>query len=180
MRRRNRSTMGGLTGAIILIGLVFAFAFHGFNLPIFFVAIAIAIFVGSLSTGNPQRIYGATYGAMWMLILALFFITHFWQLFLIGVAISALLGAFLRPIIAWLLASSTFGLSTQSPPPQQYYTPPSTPPNPQPTYQQGYQAPPVQHPETYKEGDGRYYYPPQSSQQYDEPQSQYPQQMPPQ
>ncbi len=186
MRRTRGSTTGGLTSAIVIIGLVLALTFHSFNLPVFFIALAIAIFVGSLSGGNPQRMYGGVFGAMWMLILALFFITHIWQLFLVGAAISALLGTFMRPIIAWLLSNGMFGLS--SPQPQQYYTPPSqpqqyyTPPSqPQPTYQQGYQAPPpVQQPETYKEGEKQYYYPPQPSQQYDEPQSQYPQQMPPQ
>ena len=180
MRRARGSTAGGLTGAIILIGLVFAFIFHPFNLPIFFVALALAIFIGSLSTLNPQRIYGAIFGSMWMLILALFFITHTWIWFLIGAAISALLGTFLRPILAWLITTGAFGLSTQTeqaPPPQQYYTPPLAP---QPPYQQGYQGPPAQQAETYREGDRQFNYPPQPPQQYDAPQSQYPQQMPPQ
>ncbi len=188
MRRARRSSAGGLTGAIVLIGLVLAFTVHPFNLPIFFIALAVAIFVGALSTLNPSRIYSATFGAMWMLILALFFITHFWVWFLVGAAISALLATFMRAIIAWLLASGAFGLSPQTPAPQPqqpYYTPP---PNSQPQqpYQQGYQATPTPPPETYREGEKQYYYPPQSpqspqpSQQYDSPQSQYPQQMPPQ
>ncbi|GAC1360251.1 MAG: hypothetical protein NVS2B12_09260 [Ktedonobacteraceae bacterium] len=186
MRRARRSSTGGLTAAIILIGLVFAFSFHGFNLPIFFVALALAIFVGSIGTLNPRRIYGGIIGAMWMLILALYFITHLWVLFLVGAAISVLLGTFLRAIVAWIIASGVFGLSAQTTPPQpqQYYTPASAPPQPlrpEQTYQQGYQPSPIpQQPETYKEGDRQYYYPPQSSEQYERPQTQYPQQLPPQ
>lgn len=181
MRRARGSAIGGLTGVIILIGLVLALTIHPFNLPIFFVAIAIAIFVGSLSTLNPQRIYGALFGSMWMLILALYFVTHAWILFLVGAALSALLGTFARLVVTWLITTGAFGLSAQgqqTPPPQQYYTPPA---NPQPPYQQGYQGPPVQPPETYREGERQYPYPAQQPpQQYDAPQSQYPQQMPPQ
>ncbi len=181
MRRARGSTTGGLTSAIILIGLVLAFTIHPFNLPIFFVAIAIAIFVGSLTTLNPQRISGAIFGSMWMLILALYFVTHAWILFLVGAALSALLGTFFRVIVAWLIATGAFGLSAQTqqaPPPQQYYTPPVHP-QPQQPYQQGYQGP--AQPETYREGDKQYNYPPQQPpQQYEAPQSQYPQQMPPQ
>ncbi len=183
MRRARRSTSGSLTSAITLIGLVLAFTIHPFNLPIFFIAIGLATFVGALATLNPRRIYSASFGFMWMVILALFFITGTWVWFLVGAAISALLGVFLRPIIAWLLARNAFGLAAQmqqTPQPEQYYTPT---PQPQPPYQQGYQGPPVQQAEAYREGDKQYYYPPQSSQssqQYETPQSQYPQQMPPQ
>lgn len=184
MRRTGRSPAGGLASAITLIGLVLAFTIHPFNLPIFFVAIALATFIGALGTLNLRRIYGAIYSSMWMLILALFFLTYSWIWFLVGAAISALLGAFLKSIVAWFLAAGAFGLSAQTPPLQQqpYYTPPPTV-QPQQEYQQGYQATPAPPPETYREGEKQYYYPPQpqqSSQQYDSPQSQYPQQMPPQ
>jgi hypothetical protein len=175
-----QSIAGGITAAIILLGLVLAFAFGGFNLPIFFVALAVAIFVGSVSTLNPQRIYGGIFGAMWLLILALFFITGSWLWFLVGAAISALLGSLARVIIAGLLANGLFGMmkQPQQAPQQPYYQPPQTQP-PAPPYQEGYRPAPPQ-PEEYQEGGKHYPYPEQSAQQYDVPQSQYPQQMPPQ
>ncbi len=179
MRRARRSPAGGVASAITLIGLALALIIHPFNLPIFFVTLALATFVGALGTTNPRRIYSAIHGSMWMLILALFFVTYSWLWFLVGAAISTLLGSLSRPIIAWLLTTGAFGLSAQTPPQQPYYTPPPTP-QPQQPYQQGYQATPSPPPETYREGEKQYYYPPQPSEQYDSPQSQYPQQMPPQ
>ena len=163
---------GGLSGAIVLIGLVLALAFGGFNLPIFFIALALAMFVGGLGTQNPQRIYGGIIGAVWMVMLALFFITHSWLWFLVGAALSALFGTVLRPIIA----GGIFGRSSQpNQPQQQYYQPPS----PQQPYEQGYQ-PRAPQPETYQEGGQQHPYSAQPAQQYDAPQAQYPQQMPPQ
>jgi len=184
MRYRNpvRGVANGLSGAIILIGLVLALTFGSFNLVIFFIALAVAIFVGSLGSLNPGRIYGGIIGAMWMIILALFFLTHFWQLFLIGAALSAILGALGRPLIALLLGMGIFGLASTTQQPQQpYYSPPQqqpyyTPPQP---YQQGYQ--PTPQAEAYQEGGQQYQYPSQQQgQQYEQPQSQYPQEMPPQ
>jgi hypothetical protein len=193
MPYRRRSTSGRLTSAIVLIGLFLSIAFGGFNLIIFFVFLAIAIFVGSLSTLDPRRMYSGLIGAMWMIILALFFVTNFWPLFLVGAAISALMGAFARPIMASLLGLGLFSLfnNQQQQPP--YYQPPqqpSTPPGNQPYYQpsqqqpyqpyeQGYQAssPPAG---AYQEGGQQYPYPSQSAQDYEQPQAQYPQQMPPQ
>lgn len=192
MPYRRRSATGGLTAAIILIGLFLSFAMGGFNLIIFFTFLAIAIFVGSLGTLNPGRIYGGLIGAMWMIILALFFATHFWPLFLVGAVLSALMGALARPIIASLLGLGLFNMfnNQQQQPP--YYQPPqqpSTPPGNQPYYQppqqpyqpyeQGYQTP-TPPAGTYQEGGQQYPYPSQSAQDYEQPQAQYPQQMPPQ
>src|SRR5437879_3747317 len=103
MPYKSRSATGGLTAAIVLIGLFLAITFEPFNLIIFFVFLAIAIFVGSLGSLHPGRIYGGLIGAMWMIILALFFATHFWPLLLVGAVLSALMGTFARPIIASLL-----------------------------------------------------------------------------
>jgi hypothetical protein len=191
MPYRRRSTSGGLAVAIILIGLFLSFAFGGFNLIIFFVFLALAIFIGSLRTLNPRRIYGGLIGAMWMIILALFFVTHFWPLFLIGAAITALMGALVRPILASLLGLGLFSLFNNQQQQSPYYQPtrqPYTPPNNQPYYQpsqqtyqpyeQGYQASPPPA-ETYQEGGQQYPYP-SSAQDYEQPQAQYPQQMPPQ
>ena len=177
-----RSSFGGLAGGIAILGvaLAFIFGFGGFNLPVFFVALAFSILVGSLATLNPRRIYGALYGFFWMLILALFFITHSWIVFLIGAAISVILGSLARPLLAMLPGLGIFGavnMANQQPQ-QPYYQPP---PQPYQPYQGGY--PPQ---ETYQEGGQQQYpsqSPPQYQQpaqaQYEQPQAQYPQEMPP-
>ncbi len=173
------SATGGIAGGIVLIGLALAFAFGGFNLPIFFVALAFAALVGSMSSRNPQGIYGGIQGFFWLIALALFFVTGSWIVFLLAAGISAILGTLARPIIARLASTAFFGM-TQQPPQQQYYQQPQQPyqpPQPAP-YQESYRAPQA---ETYQEGGQPYPYPPehQPSQQYEQPQAQYPQQMPP-
>lgn len=182
MRYRNpvRGITNGLSGAIILIGVVLALTFGSFNLVIFFIALAVAIFVGSLGTLNPRRIYGGLIGAMWMIILALFFATGFWQLFIVGAALSVLLGAIGRPLIGLLVGMGIFGLASSMQQPQQtYYQPPQQPyyQPPQP-YQQGYQ--PTPQVESYQEGNQHYQYPQQQPSQYEQPQAQYQQELPPQ
>jgi hypothetical protein len=169
---------GMLTGSIILIGLVLSFIFGGFNLVIFFLALAVAIFVGGLFSGNPRQMYGSTIGAMWMLMLALFFLTGTWLWFLVGAAISLFLGALMRSIIASLTGWGLFQAMNQSqqpyyqaPPQQPYYQPPPSP------YQQGY-GPTSQ--QTYEEGGQHHPYPTSSQADYEQPQTHYPQQMPPQ
>src|SRR5262249_16912951 len=109
-----RSITSGLSGAIVLLGLILAFAFGGFNLSIFFIALAFAIVVGSLATLNAKSIYGSIIGAMWMLILALFFAVNpywdqAWILFLVGAFLSAVLGTLMRPILAALLGIGILG-----------------------------------------------------------------------
>jgi hypothetical protein len=191
MRYRNpaRRITNSLSAVIILIGVGLALTFGSFNLVIFFIALAVAIFVGSLGTLNPNRIYGGLVGAMWMIILALFFATNLWQLFIVGAALSILLGALARPLIALLLGAGIFGLASAArpqqtyyqPPQQPYYQPPQQPEQPyyQPQpYQQGYQ--PTPQPEGYQEGGQQYQYPQQQPSQYEQPQSQYPQELPPQ
>ena len=181
--RNNRSVFGGISGGIVLIGLALAFALGGFNLPIFFVALAFASLVGSLGSGNPHGLYGGIQGFFWLLILALFFATGFnWIWFLVGAGISAILGALARPIIANLGGLALFGMTRPQQQPQQpYYQPPQQPYTPQQPayqpYQEGYHQP-----ETYQEGGQLHQYPqtPQQSQQYEQPQAQYPQEMPPQ
>lgn len=196
--RRYRRRNGGISGGIVLIGIVLAFVFGRgeFFLPIFFIFLAISIFVGSLASMNPRGVYGGLIGAIWMIMLALFFITGSWLWFLVGAALSAILSALRGPIMAALLGMGLFGMSSMmNNQPQQpiYYQPPQTqqdppqppyyqpPPQPQEQqyqpYQQGYQPPPSQpQPEGYQEGGQQHQYP----SQYDQPQAQYPQQQPPQ
>jgi hypothetical protein len=174
-----RPALGGLSGAIIVIGIVLAIASGGFNLPIFFIALAASIFVGSLASGSPRSVYGSLYGALWMLILALFFITHGWIWFVIGGVLCCVLGSMTRPILASMGYVGTCGSApAANRQPQQYYQPEQAyrpPEAPYQPYEQGYQPP---QPETYQEGGQQHQYPPTA--QYEEPQAQYPQQMPPQ
>ncbi|MBA2394759.1 MAG: hypothetical protein H0V70_18690 [Ktedonobacteraceae bacterium] len=185
MRNNRSSIMGGMTGGIVLIGLALAFLVGGgFNLPIFFIALAFASLFGSMSSGSPRGIYGGIQGAFWMLTLAVFFITGSWVVFLIAAGISAILGTLVRPIMAGLGSMAFFGMKQPQQPqyyqppqqPQQYYQPPQQPYQP---YQEGYQ-PPAPQPETYQEGGQQHPYPSQPAQQYEQPQAEYPQQMPPQ
>jgi len=176
MRIRN-SVANGLSGGIVLLGLALAFAFGGFNLTIFFIALAIATLVSALGSLNPRRIYGSLQGFFWLLILALFFATDNWIWFLVGAGVSAIMGALFRPIIASLMGIGLVSMANQ--PPQQPYYQPSQAPQPlyyqpsQQSYEQGYRPPQS---ETYQEGGKQYYAPPE----YEQPQVQYPQEMPPQ
>ena len=165
-----RSIAGGISAAIVLLGLVLAFAFGGFNLTIFFIALAIAALVGSFGSLNPNAVYGSLYGFSWLLMLALFFATGSWLWFLVGAAISILLSTLRRPILALLLGMGIFGVASiaNRQQPQPYYQPSQS-------YQQGYQ-PPV---ETYQEG-GQAYHVQQNQPQYEPLQVQNPEQMPPQ
>jgi hypothetical protein len=161
MRNNRNSATGGIAGGIFFIGLALAFIFGGFNLPIFFVALAFSSLVGSMGSRNPRGIYGGLYGFFWLIALAVFFMTNSWIVFLLAAGISAILGAMAGQIIASLGSMAFFGTPQQQPP-QQYYQPPQQPA------------------ETYQEGGEQYPYPSQPSQQYEQPQAQYPQQMPPQ
>lgn len=180
MYRRN--TFGGLAGGIVLLGLALAFLFGGggFNLPIFFVALAFSALFGSISSGNPRGMYGGLYGFFWLLILALFFITGSWIVFLIGAAISAILGSLARPIMAAVLGMGIMGaasMANQQPQYQPTYQPYQQPATPEQPYQQGYT--PQQAAQSYQEGAGPYHYP-EAPPQYEQPQTQYPQELPPQ
>jgi hypothetical protein len=189
MWNNRSSATGGIAGGIVLIGLALAFFVGGgFNLPIFFIALALAALVSSMSSRNPQGIYSGIQGAFWLLALAIFFITGSWIVFLFAAGISAILGTLARPIMAGLGSMTFFGMHQQPQPqqyyqppqqPQQYYQPPQSPQQPYESYQEGYR-PPEPQPETYQEGGQQHPYPPQPSQQYEEPQAQYPQQLPPQ
>jgi len=172
-----RSSFGGLAGglAILAVALAFVFGNGSFDLPVFFVVLAFSILVGSLATLNPRRIYGALYGFFWMLILALFFITGSWIVFLLGAAISVILGSLARPLLALLLGMGIFSAANMmnQPPPQQPYQPYQGGYTPQEMYQEGGQQ--YQYP---SQAPAQYQPPPQP--QYEQPQAQYPQEMPPQ
>jgi predicted lipid-binding transport protein (Tim44 family) len=182
MYRQPRPFFGGLAGGIFLICLALAFMVHGsFFLPLLFVGLAFSALFGSLSSGKPQATYGGVMGFIWMLGLAAFFAFNFWWpgiLILLG--ISAIAGTILRPMMN---AQQQPYYQPSQQPQQPYYQPSQPPQQPeQPSYQpyqEGYQPQPEQ--ETYQEGDKIYPYPQQrSSQEYEQPQAQYPQELPPQ
>jgi hypothetical protein len=183
-----RQALGGITAAIVMLGLILALTINPFNLPIFFASIACAIIVGAVVSGRPSSLYGAIPGAMWMFILALYFVTHIWILFLIGVMLTALLGTVLRPLVASMSGMPRMNMHSQ--PTQPYYQPPQQAQPTNQSYQQGYQPakPASGDPHVvYQEGGQQHTYPPQQSQEYEnpdtlynQPQAQYPQQMPPQ
>jgi hypothetical protein len=179
-----RRASGGISAAIFILGLIFALSINPFNLPIFFASMAFAILVGSFSSGKPGAVYGGIIGGMWMFILALFFVTHIWLLFLVGVLIIILMGTLFKPFISGLnRIPFTY---THNQPNQPYYQPPHSD-QPRTSYQEGYQAPNSRQEAYYEEGNRQYQYPPQQSPQfehpetqYNQPQAQYPPQMPPQ
>ncbi len=178
MDKTRRSIAGGLSTAIILIGLALAFTFGGFNLPIFFVALALSSLVGSLATASPRGIYGGLQSFLWLIGLAFCFTVGFWPWILVVCAASVLLGSLSKLILAGLLSLNLFGtpiVYTRQQP--MYDQPPRAPQPTQAPYDQGYQSQPM---ETYQEGGKRYTYQPQPEQAYDQPQAHYPQQLPPQ
>ena len=177
-RPGGRSGLRGIAAGIFLIGMALSFAFGGFNLVIFFSALAVAAIITGLASGRPSGMYGSFMTFIWMLILALYFATHLWIWFLIGAGLSAILGPLYRPLAERLAASPFFSSMNN----QSVYEQAQPPAQPQPptsqTYEQGYQ-PPTEG--SYQEGGKQYPYPASAeAQTEDQPQAQYPQQMPPQ
>ena len=126
---------------------------------------------------RPYRRGRGILGFPFMLFFVLLFFSHSLSLFLIGIVISIILTLFIRSIMAG--ASGGGRLNTppwqqpyQQPqqPYQQYYQPYQQPYQP---YEQGYQPPAT----PYQEPEPQYQHP---QPQYDEqPQAQYPQELPP-
>ncbi|QBD81229.1 hypothetical protein EPA93_36735 [Ktedonosporobacter rubrisoli] len=185
---RNRNVWGGAGGGFFLVFLAIAFMAGKGNshlfLPLLFVGIACVSFLGSLSSRKPGAIYGGLQAALWMLGLAYCFAFGFFPAILVVVGLSIILGAFTRQIMAGIagMTGSSYGQQPNYQQPyerqnsyQEPYRPPQGEPSPQ-SYEQGYQAAPPQAQETYHEGGKQYNYPAQ----YDQPQAQYPQEMPPQ
>jgi hypothetical protein len=174
---RYRNPLRAATGGIFLIGLAIAIALGnqlGGNwfIAIFFITLACTSFIGSLNF-NRRGFYGGSYGFVWLLAIALSIITGSWLWFLVAAGASAILGSLWRPMMRG-------SFSPQQPYYQQSYQPTNEQPPAYQPYEQGYQ-PPTQQPPAYQEDGMPHPYPPQQSQepQYEQPQVQYPQEMPP-
>lgn len=190
-RRRNQSPANAISGGIFLLALALAFALTSVVggwvfLPILFLGIGFSTLLKGIMSGNQRAAYGAFHCFFWMIILALFFITHSWIWFLVGAGLSAILGALFTPIMGALLGlgSNRFMNPQQQPvyyqPVQQPY-PPEQPPYEPGQYQEGYQQPQQASPQQegkriYTSGQGQ----PQQERPYEQPIADYPQELPPQ
>ncbi len=108
---RYRNPLRAATGGIFLIGLAIAIALGnqlGGNwfISIFFITLACTSFIGSLNF-NRRGAYSGSYGFIWLLMIALFFITGSWLWFLVGAGLSAILGSLWRPMMRGSFSPST-------------------------------------------------------------------------
>jgi hypothetical protein len=188
MRRGYRSGLGGLAGGFFFIGLALAFALSSslggsWFLFFLFAGLAFCSLFGSASSMNPRGLYGGLQGFVWLMGLAVLFVVGFWPWILVLIGISAILGSLVVPITAGLTGLGIYAATQNNQPqyqqPYQAY-PSEQPPPEQPyePYQQGYQPPPST-PGTYQEGGQPYQYP-QPKQEFEQPQINYPQELPPQ
>ena len=187
MRRGYRTGLGGLAGGFFFIGLALAFAFSswfggGGFLFFLFAGLAFCSLFGSATSMNPRGLYGGLQGFVWLMGLAILFVIGFWPWILVLIGISAILGSLIAPITAGLMGLGIYA-ATQNNQPQQPYAQPYSPEQPPPEasytpYQQGYQ-PPQAPPGIYQEGGQPYQYP-QPKQEFEQPGTQHPQELPPQ
>jgi len=170
MNRYRRSTANRVAGGIALFGLILAFTTGsgGPNVPIFFVALAFAALIGSLGTPNRASVLGGLHAFVWLLAVAIFISTGSAHIFFLGIMASILLGIFGRVMFAQHRQNNS---AAHHRPVTPYYQPSHrAPEEPQyHGYEQGYR------PSTSQPAE-----PLPSSDQYEQPQAQYPQQMPPQ
>ncbi len=137
--------------------------------------------------GNFRRRMRGIYGFPWLFVFFLIYATGWWQWLIIGIVISALLSMFFRSTM-----STATGYGQQ----QTYYQPGQQQTYYQPSEQQGYQPVEPQEYQQYQQGyqpaepptpaqQDLYKQPGQEQaqtetyQDYEQPQTQYPQQMPP-
>jgi hypothetical protein len=132
-RKPYQNSLGVLAVGIFLIALAVAIflgsvTWHIF-LPILFVGLAFASLLGSFSSYQHKTAYSGLHGFVWLLGLALCFAIGFWPWILLPLGVSMILGALAAPVMG--------GLSRGLPPTY----PPSRSPQPYQPYQQGYQPP---------------------------------------
>ncbi len=193
MEQRSKS-MEKLSGGVFMIGLALAFVLSSQSgghlfLPVLFFTLGATSLLATLASGNSQKMYSGFHGMVWMIIMALFFLTGLWIWFLVGAGISAILGALGSMITAGLASAGILASEQRQPvyqPPTQPYVPTNDPPQPYqspeqpyPQYQEGY---------NYQEekGEHQHHTPKQLRQQphehpaYEQPSVDYPLELPPQ
>lgn len=172
--RQNKGALsgifGGLSGGVFFFGLAIAIV-SGHFLPIFFATLAFTSLVGSLASLNGQGIYGGFQGFVFLMGLAILALTGWWWpgiLILLGIA--SILGTLNIPGIASLLGLGILSRNNQKSG-EAYQSVDRS-------YEGGYR--PQQPSVTYQEGAYEYRSPsPSVEQPYEQPQAQYPQEMPP-
>ncbi len=172
MNHYRRSTANRVAGGIALFGLILAFTTGsgGLNVPIFFVALALAVLIGSLGTPNRASVLGGLHAFVWLLVVAIFISTGSGHIFVLGIIASILLGIFGRAMFAQHRQNNPVAHNRPARP---YYQPSRQAPEESQYrgYEQGYQPSTTNQPAAE---------PLPPSDQYEQPQAQYPQQMPPQ
>lgn len=97
--RARKSAASSVASCIIILGLIAPLVWGGFNLPIFFVALGLAILAVSLEHPSRKNVEAGLYSFSLMLMLALFFATGQWIWFLIGGVFLMLLSSLLKLMI---------------------------------------------------------------------------------
>lgn len=136
-RKPYQNSLGGLAIGVFLIALAVAIflgsvTWHIF-LPILFVGLAFASLLGAFSSYQHKTAYGGIHGFVWLLGLALCFAIGFWPWILLPIGVSMILGALAAPVMGGL----NRGLPLRYPPYQALYRP-VQPYQPGQPYQQGY------------------------------------------
>lgn len=118
---------------------------------------------------------GGIFGFPWFLFVLIIIFSHSFVGIIFAIVAAVVLTAILMRVFG---SQGMMGNNYQQPPQQPYYQPPQETPTYQP-YDQGYQPPPPQ--EVYQEGGTPHPYPQENNpyQQYEQPQAQYPEEMPP-
>jgi hypothetical protein len=186
-----RKSLSGMSGGVFMIGLAIAFV-TGAWLPVLLITIGVTSLLGAASSGNANGVYGGLHCFIWLAGLGICFAFGFWPWILVVVGLSSILGA-MRNAIMEAIVGVGFGMASNAKQSQQVYYQPAqnvsyTPPaheaeSEYQPYQEGYQPAP-QPTGSNQEGQQLYPYPSQTqsaqSPEYEEPQAQYPQELPPQ
>jgi hypothetical protein len=124
------------------------------------------------NSGGYRRPRGI-YGFPWFLLFIFMFSFHSWGVFLTILFVVFFINLLIRAVASTKPSANTPPYQPRNGNAQPYYQPYQQPYQP---YQQGYQTPQ----ETYTEAGQQYQYPdPSNYEEYEQPQAQYPEQMPP-
>jgi hypothetical protein len=143
--------------------------------PIVFATLAIASLREALRASNARRALGGLHGFVWLLVIAAYMVFGYAGTFItLGIVASIFLGTFSRSIAGFLLnRKAPHHTSSSAPQATPYYQPSQqSPEETYHNYEQGYQ--PAENKEESNDVQSSL------SGQYEQPQAEYPQQMPPQ